>query len=36
MSYSLGLYEKAMPNTLSFPEKLELTARCVISFPRQD
>lgn len=28
MSYSLGLYEKAMPNTLSFPEKLELTARC--------
>ena len=27
-SYSLGLYEKAMPNWLSLPEKLELTARC--------
>lgn len=26
--YSLGLYEKAMPNGLSFPEKLELTAKC--------
>lgn len=26
--YTLGLYEKAMPGTLSFPEKLELTARC--------
>lgn len=28
MNYSLGLYEKAMPNALSFPEKLDLTARC--------
>lgn len=28
MKYTLGLYEKAMPNELSFPEKLELTARC--------
>ena len=27
-SYSLGLYEKAMPKDLSFAEKLELTARC--------
>lgn len=26
--YTLGLYEKAMPNTLSIPEKLELTAKC--------
>lgn len=26
--YTLGLYEKAMPGNLSFPEKLELTARC--------
>lgn len=26
--YTLGLYEKAMPNALDFPEKLELTARC--------
>lgn len=28
MRYTLGLYEKAMPNTLDFSEKLELTARC--------
>lgn len=27
-SYTLGLYEKAMPNWLSIPEKLELTAKC--------
>lgn len=27
-SYTLGLYEKAMPNGLSMPEKLELTVRC--------
>lgn len=27
-AYSLGLYEKAMPNVLSIPEKLELTAKC--------
>lgn len=26
--YTLGLYEKAMPNWLSIPEKLELTAKC--------
>ena len=26
--YTLGLYEKAMPNSLSIPEKLELTAKC--------
>lgn len=26
--YTLGLYEKAMPNNLSFQEKLELTAKC--------
>ena len=26
--YSLGLYEKAMPNTLDLPEKLALTTRC--------
>ena len=26
--YSLGLYEKAMPNSLSLEEKLELTAKC--------
>ena len=26
--YSLGLYEKAMPNWLSLPEKLDLTAKC--------
>lgn len=26
--YTLGLYEKAMPNTLTIPEKLELTAKC--------
>mgnify|MGYP002560285915 FL=1 len=28
MIYTLGLYEKAMPNALDFREKLELTARC--------
>ena len=28
MNYTLGLYEKAMPNFLDFPEKLDLTARC--------
>lgn len=27
-TYTLGLYEKAMPGELSFPQKLELTARC--------
>lgn len=27
-AYTLGLYEKAMPNGLSLPEKLEITARC--------
>ena len=27
-AYTLGLYEKAMPNWLSIPEKLELTAKC--------
>lgn len=26
--YTLGLYEKAMPNTLTIPEKLALTAKC--------
>ena len=26
--YTLGLYEKAMPNWLSLPEKLDLTAKC--------
>ena len=26
--YTLGLYEKAMPNFLSIPQKLELTAKC--------
>lgn len=26
--YTLGLYEKAMPNTLTIPEKLTLTAKC--------
>lgn len=28
MTYTLGLYEKAMPGFLDFPEKLELTAHC--------
>lgn len=27
-AYTIGLYEKAMPNWLSIPEKLELTAKC--------
>ena len=27
-TYTLGLYEKAMPNILTIPEKLELTAKC--------
>lgn len=27
-AYTLGLYEKAMPNQLTIPEKLDLTAKC--------